>query len=176
MKPRRPAVFCIVGKKNSGKTSLTVELAAELSRRGHRIMTVKHGHGFRLDQPGKDSWRHRHEGGAVRTVLAGARDFAVVGAWPGGELSLREIVDRFLSDADIVLAEGFKAAPEPKIEVYRTAAHEQAIYVPGVEEETPYLAMVTDAGELEVPFPLFHLEDERAVERLADLVEEAASA
>jgi molybdopterin-guanine dinucleotide biosynthesis protein len=65
-------VLCIIGKKNAGKTGLTVSLAAEMNRRGWRIMTAKHGHGFQLDHPGKDSWRHRHEGGAVRTVLSGS--------------------------------------------------------------------------------------------------------
>lgn len=175
MREGRPAVFCIVGKKNSGKTSLTVELAAELTRRGHRVMTVKHGHGFRLDQPGKDSWRHRHEGGAVRTVLAGPRDFAVVGAWPEGEMDLRELVDRFLSDADIVLAEGFKAAPEPKIEVYRTAADSQALVEPGTEPGARYLAMVTDEEDFTGPFPVFRLDDQGAVAQLADLVEEEAN-
>ena len=61
--PPTPPILCIVGKKNSGKTTLTVALAAELNRRGRKVMTVKSGHGFRLDEPGRDSWRHRHEGG-----------------------------------------------------------------------------------------------------------------
>jgi molybdopterin-guanine dinucleotide biosynthesis protein B len=61
MKADAPPVVCIIGRKNSGKTELTVALGAELKRRGYRVMTVKHGHGFQLDQPGKDSWRHRHE-------------------------------------------------------------------------------------------------------------------
>jgi molybdopterin-guanine dinucleotide biosynthesis protein B len=174
MKGRGPAIFCIIGKKNSGKTGVTVALAAELTRRGRRVMTVKHGHGFRLDQPGKDSWRHRHEGGALRTVLAGPGGFAVVGAWPEREMGLRELVDRFLPDADIVLAEGFKAAPEPKIEVYRTAAHPEALYEPGAESGPPFIAMMTDAEAFEAPFPVLHLDDKGAVARLADLVDEAA--
>ena len=91
MSPGSPPVVCIIGRKNAGKTTLTVELAAELNRRGRKVMTLKHGHGFQVDQTGRDSWRHRHEGGAVRTVLAGPRDFAVIGNWPGEELPLSEL-------------------------------------------------------------------------------------
>ncbi len=94
-------------------------------------MTAKHGHGFQLDQPGRDSWRHRHEGAAVRTVLASPSDFAVVGNWPGEEMPLSELVDRFLWDADIVLAEGFKTAPEPKVEVFRDAPGSEPFFDAG---------------------------------------------
>ena len=124
-------------------------------------MTVKHGHGFQLDQPGRDSWRHRHEGGAVRTVLASPRDFAVVGDWPGEEMPLAELVRRFLWDADIVLAEGFKNSPEPKIEVYRREAQPARLYDPSAQTpgRTPgrTLALVTDEEGLDLPIPIFPL-------------------
>ena len=197
-----PPILCVVGKKNSGKTTLTVALAAELSRRGRRVMTVKHGHGFQVDQPGRDSWRHRHEGGAIRTVLAGPGDFAVVGRWPDGEMPLRELVQRFLWDAEIVLAEGFKKAPEPKIEIFRRGVHESPIF--GSKEGSrlsskvgasgsgparggpsdppgtpgPTLALVTDQEGLGLPIPIFLLDPSDPTEpfpslrALADFVEE----
>ncbi|MGW8267228.1 MAG: molybdopterin-guanine dinucleotide biosynthesis protein B [Longimicrobiales bacterium] len=166
-----PPVLCIVGRKNAGKTGLTVALAAELNRRGYRVMTVKHGHGFWIDSPGKDSWRHRHEGGALRTVMAGPRDFAVVGGWPHEEMSLEEVVQRFLWDADIVLAEGFKSMPEPKIEVFRKGTHPVPLFDPGDPAWTRTLALVTDATDLKVSIPVFPLNDPELAGLLSDLVE-----
>jgi molybdopterin-guanine dinucleotide biosynthesis protein MobB len=166
-----PPVLCVIGRRNSGKTGLTVALAAELNRRGHRVMTVKHGHGFQLDQPGKDSWRHRHEGGAVRTVLASPRDFAVVGAWPREEMPLAELVQRFLWDAEIVLAEGFKSYPEPKIEIHRRRTHPSPMYDPSDPDSGRTLAIVTDDAEFDPPLPVFHLDGPGMMEALADFVE-----
>lgn len=179
--PPTPPILCIVGKKNSGKTTLTVALAAELNRRGRKVMTVKSGHGFQLDQPGRDSWRHRHEGGAVRTVLAGPRDFGVVGEWPGEEMPLAELVRRFLWDAEIVLAEGFKFSAEPRIEVYRREAQPERLY--DSSAQTPgrtlgrTLALVTDEEGLDLPIPVFplgspdHEGPSGSVAALADFVE-----
>lgn len=178
-----PPILCIIGRKNSGKTTLTVALTAELRRRGRRVMTVKHGHGFDLDVPGRDSWRHRHEGGSARTVLASPGGFAVVGDWPRGEPSLSDMVANYLSDADIVLAEGFLWSPEPKIEVHREEAHAQPLFgstttaPPGAG---PTLALVTDEEDLPLPIPVFPLDaaasdgvlfPSPALSRLADFVE-----
>ena len=165
-----PPVVCIIGRKNSGKTELTVALGAELKRRGYRVMTVKHGHGFQLDQPGKDSWRHRHEGGALRTVLASPADFAVIGNWPRAEMPLSELVDRFLWDADIVLAEGFKAAPEPTIEVFRAGPGLNPLFDPDEAESSTTLALVTDRPGLQLPIPVFDLNDQGFVAHLADFL------
>jgi molybdopterin-guanine dinucleotide biosynthesis protein B len=175
-----PPILCIVGRKNSGKTTLTVGLAAELKRRGRRVMTVKHGHGFQLDEPGRDSWRHRHEGGAVRTVMAGPSDFAVMGQWPGEELPLAEIVKRFLHDADLVLAEGFKKAPEPKIEIFRSQVHDEPLLSSPPGGAGPTLAVVTDSNDLNLDVPAFPLDlpgpqgilgPSPALSQLADFVE-----
>jgi len=172
MTPGAPPILCIIGKRNSGKTGLTVALAAEMNRRGLRVMTVKHGHGFQLDQPGKDSWRHRHEGGAVRTVLAGPRDFAVVGGWPHGEMPLAELVRRFLWDAELVLAEGFKNAPEPKIEIFRKSTHPAPLFDSADPASARTLALVTDDPELTPPIPVFALDEPDFVGSLADFVED----
>ena len=85
-------------------------------------MTVKHGHSFDLDTPGTDSWRHRHEGEADRVVMASPEGLAVVGRWPEEQMPLDGIVRMYLSDAEIVLAEGYKASRHSKVEVFRSAA------------------------------------------------------
>ncbi len=167
-----PPIVGIVGLKDSGKTSVAVGLVAELRRRGRRVMVVKHGHRFRLDHEGTDSWRFREEAGAERVVLAGPDDLALLGDWgPGKELSLDEIVARYLPDADLVVAEGYKAARVPKIEVYRPAAHAEPLYSPGSEDAGLYLAIVTDALDLEADVPVLDMNRPDLSGALADLVE-----
>ncbi len=168
-----PPTVCIVGKKKSGKTVTTVGLVRELIRRGHRVMTAKHGHGFGLDHEGKDSWRHRHEGGAHRVVLAGPDQFGVTGAWgESGEATLESLVARFLDDADVVVAEGFKTSSSRKIEVYRRAAHDEPLY--GFDEglDEKYLAILTDVPGFQAHVPVLHVENPERYVVLADLVEE----
>ena len=167
-----PPVICVVGWKDSGKTTLAVALAAELAARGRRVLTAKHGHGVDLDTPGTDSWRHRHEAGAVRVALVGPEGMAVMGSWgPDGEPALREVVARYLSDAEIVVAEGWKSGPEPKVEVFRRAAHDRPIYAPGAARAETFLAVVTDDPSLDLPVPVLSLDDPEHAARVADLVE-----
>lgn len=168
-----PPVVSVVGFKDSGKTALTVALAAELARRGRRVMTAKHGHGFDLDTPGTDSWRHREEGGAERVLLVGPGELALVGGWgPGGERPLRVLVDRHLPEAEIVVAEGWRAGPEPKVEVYRAAAHSEPVHHPDSPVADTFLAVVTDRADYRPGHPVFPLHDDAHVQRVADLVEE----
>ncbi|MBT8396517.1 MAG: molybdopterin-guanine dinucleotide biosynthesis protein B [Gemmatimonadetes bacterium] len=171
MTPANPPVVCIIGRKNAGKTELTVALGAELNRRGYRVMTVKHGHGFQIDRPGRDSWRHRHEGGAARTVLAGPGTFAVIGAWSDEELPLSELVHRYLSDADIVLAEGFKDSPEPKVEVFREGPGLDPIFGADPGRDGRTIALVTDGQHATKAVPAFDPGDPDFVGRLTDLLE-----
>jgi molybdopterin-guanine dinucleotide biosynthesis protein B len=170
----RPPVVSVIGLKDSGKTSLAVELIAELGRRGHRVMAVKHGHHFRLDTPHTDSWRMRHEGGARRIVLAGPEEMAIVGDWPEvREPDLLEIVSRHLSDAGVVVAEGFKGERVPKIEVYRKAAHPGPLFGSGAVADRDYLAICTDDPTVEASVPLVDLNASDRAVQLADLVEAA---
>jgi molybdopterin-guanine dinucleotide biosynthesis protein MobB len=171
-----PTVVCIVGKKKSGKTTTVVGLVAELARRGHEVMTVKHGHGFDLDREGSDSWKHRHLGGATRVVVAGPEEFAVMGRWSRddepGELPLETLVRRYLADADIVIAEGFKASDFPRIEVFRTATHETPVY--GSDQggtASGYLAVLTDDQRFEAECPVWDVDDPGRFAKLADVVE-----
>lgn len=171
-----PRVVCVIGKKKSGKTTTVVGLVRELVARGREVVTVKHGHGFVLDHEGRDSWRHRHEGGAGRVVVAGPEEFAVMGRWGprdgGAEPSLRTLVARFAGDAEIVVAEGFKAADYPCIEVYRTAAHPRPLLGdPDLGSPGRWLAVLTDDGTFRAGCPVLDMDDPERFRILADLVE-----
>jgi molybdopterin-guanine dinucleotide biosynthesis protein MobB len=168
---RVPPMLAIVGRKHSGKTTLVVRLAAELHRRGHRVMTIKHGsHTFNLDPETTDTYRHYHEGHAERVAMASPDKFALVERW-SEELAPEEIARRFLSDADIVLCEGFTASALPRVEIHRRAAHAE----PRWRREDPaaphYLAMVTDVAGFAAPFPVFQLDAPAWLPALASLVE-----
>ncbi len=79
---RRPPMVAIIGRKNSGKTTLLVKLAAELHRRGYRVMTIKHGtHTFNIDPATTDTYRHFHEGNAERVAMVAPDKFALVMRW-----------------------------------------------------------------------------------------------
>jgi molybdopterin-guanine dinucleotide biosynthesis protein B len=109
-------ILSIVGKSNSGKTTLIERLIPALKDRGYRVATIKHNrHGFDIDHEGKDSWRHRHAGAAA-TVIASPRVVALMED-AEKEYDISELVDRYLHNADIILVEGFKQNPFPKIEV-----------------------------------------------------------
>ena len=145
-------MVAVVGRKHSGKTTLAVRLVAALLARGHRVMTIKHGHHtFNLDPSTTDTYRHYHEGGAERVAMAAPDKFALVMRWGedprggGPELGPEEIAERYLSDADVVVCEGFKASALPMVEVFRVAAHGRPLYEAGGERAGQYLAVVTDA-------------------------------
>jgi molybdopterin-guanine dinucleotide biosynthesis adapter protein len=164
----------VVGKKNSGKTTTVLRLVAALRERGYRVMTIKHGHRFDLDRERTDSYRHRVEGGAERVVVAGEREFAVMGSWgPGDDPSPARLAARYLPDADVVVVEGFKLEPHPKIEVFRIATHREPVYDPGSPGADLFIAGVSDdpGYRAAVPFPTFDALDPDLGQRLADIVE-----
>jgi molybdopterin-guanine dinucleotide biosynthesis protein B len=137
-------MVCIIGKKHSGKTTLVVRLAAEMRRRGHRVMTIKHGaHTFNIDPATTDTYRHYHEGGAEKVAMVAPDKFALVER-TRDDPTPEEVAERFMSDADVVLCEGFKRSALPKIEVYRRAVHDEPLFSPLSEQAPHYLAVVTD--------------------------------
>ena len=130
----------IIGRKNSGKTTLIVDLIRELTRRGHRVGTIKHTHhNHELDTPGKDSHRHREAGSSIVGILS--RQMNAI-FWPrehsGDSPAARyQQFDTFMCQCDIVLVEGDSSTDAIKIEVYRA-----------VTEQPPIAA--TDSGILAV--------------------------
>ncbi len=169
-----PPAFSIVGNKNSGKTTLTVAVIAELARRGRRVMSVKHGHHFRLDTPGTDSWRHRHEGGAERVLLAGPDEFALMGGWETDvEPPLDLLLCRHLAEAEIVVVEGYRHEELPKVEIFRSEAQPEPVLGPEEAEKRGVLAVVTDRRDLPWSVPVLHPDAADVAARVADVAEEA---
>lgn len=156
-------MICIVGKKNSGKTTLLVGVAAELKRRGLRVASVKHGHhAFEIDHPGRDSWRHVHEGGVDAVLLLSSMKVAMVMHTPeGDEPDLEEMVARHLGDRryHIVLVEGYKHGELPKVEIHRAAIHQSPVYdVSDAAASSRFLAIVSDDPTLRASCPVIPLD------------------
>ena len=173
--PDLPPAVCIVGRKNSGKTTLTVALAAELGRRGRRVATIKHGHhAFETDEPGRDSWRHFNEGRAEATIMAGTGKIALVMRIDGEPDPERLVAELYAGRGyDIVLIEGWKHGALPKIEIFRRALHDRPIHDAGdADAAARFLAIVTDDAVIEARCPVIALDSGGAhVGVVADLLE-----
>ena len=155
-----PPVVSVVGTSNAGKTTLTVKLIRELKRRGYRIATIKHDvHGFEMDKPGKDSWKHA-EAGSECVVLSSPQKLAMIRSLDR-ELTVDEIVET-MPEVDLVLTEGYKRGDKPKIEVSRKEKGNQLIC--GQDE---LIAIATDQT-FDIPVPQFGLDDAAG---LVDLLE-----
>jgi molybdopterin-guanine dinucleotide biosynthesis protein B len=125
-----PPVVAIIGKKNCGKTTLIEKLIPELIHLGYRVGTIKHHHGdISFDQPGKDTWRHKQAG--ARTVVLSSPSGLGLIRDTIQEKPVLELVDLYFSDMDIVLTEGYKNEPIPKIEIFRSAVHSEPLPDPG---------------------------------------------
>jgi molybdopterin-guanine dinucleotide biosynthesis protein B len=149
-------IFGFAGWSGSGKTTLIERLIPRLTARGLRVSLVKHAHHeFDIDEPGKDSWRHRHAGCTEVLVSSSAR-WALLHELRGeAELSLAQALER-LSPCDLALVEGYKLAPMPKLEIWRPAVGK-----PKLHPDDPHvLAIATDTpGALRVDLPVFGLDD-----------------
>ncbi len=153
-------VISIVGRSNSGKTTLLENLIGGLKRRGYSLATIKHSvSGFDLDQPGKDSWR-LGEAGSGAVVLSSPQKIAFIKP-VDREAALEELLCLVGGDFDLVLTEGFKSSSTPKIEVHRK---ELGGLLCSPEE---LFAVVTDEP-LDIAAPQFSPGE---VEALVDLVE-----
>jgi molybdopterin-guanine dinucleotide biosynthesis adapter protein len=152
-------IFGLAGWSGSGKTTLMTLLIPELAARGIAVSTVKHAHhSFDVDQPGKDSWRHR-QAGAGEVMISSQNRWALMHELRGGpEPSLDELVGR-MSPVDLLLIEGFKRHPHPKIEVYRPSLGKPLLY-----PEDPFIvAIASDEMLPRLPLPLLPLSDVGAV-------------
>ena len=148
-------IFGVTGWKNSGKTGMVERLVRELTGRGLRVSTVKHAHhAFDVDHPGRDSYRHR-EAGAAEVILASGKRVAHMTELRGApEPDLATLLTR-LSPVDVVLIEGYKREPHPKV-----GAHRAETGHPLLAPESPTIrAIASDAGVQVGDLPAFDLDD-----------------
>ncbi|KPF43875.1 molybdopterin-guanine dinucleotide biosynthesis protein B [Rhizobium sp. AAP43] len=156
----RPRIFGIAGWKNSGKTGLAVRLVEEFTARGYRISTIKHAHhDFDIDKVGADSYRHRHAGAHEVVIVSGTR-YAIMHELRGApEPSFEDILSR-IGPCDLVLIEGYKREPVPKIEARRRDAAKCEPLSP----TDPFIkAIAADHAVNDTDLPVFDLNDTKAI-------------
>jgi molybdopterin-guanine dinucleotide biosynthesis protein B len=153
-------IISVVGKSNTGKTTLVVKLLRVLKQRGYRVATIKHSdHDFDIDYQGKDTWNH-YEAGADIVVISTPAKMAMVERL-AAEIPLDSIADRF-NNVDLIITEGYKHDNKPKIEVHRAA-------VPGALVSRPQELLAVASDEpLATAAPCFDLNDAAG---LVDLLE-----
>jgi len=164
-------ILTVIGRKNAGKTTLTVALAAELIRRGRRIMTIKHGHHpADVDRAGSDTYRHFHEGRAERTLIA-APTLRVLFERTPDDYDPVGLTRRYMDGADLVLCEGFKQSSLPKIEVWRRAIGGKPLYDPTAPNASEWIAIMTDDRDMgvEAACPVLSFSDTNWLHTLANL-------
>jgi molybdopterin-guanine dinucleotide biosynthesis protein B len=162
MMPTRelPPVIGIAGWKNSGKTTLVTRLVAELTGRGFRVATVKHAHhDFQIDDADTDSARHRRAGAAQVAIVSDRRWALVRELKDVPEPALEEMLAR-LDPCDLVIVEGYKRAPIPKIEARRRAAVRAT---PLAETDPNVIAVASDHACEAAGRPVLALDDAAAI-------------
>jgi len=146
-------IISIVGKSDSGKTTLIEKLVPELTRRGYRVAAVKHDiHGFEVDREGKDSWRHK-QAGAHTVIISSPQKVALIRDVEK-DSTLDEIRRRWIQDVDLILSEGYKKDVQPKIEVFRKEKHKKLLCT-----KKDNLVAIVSNQKFNVGVPCFHLED-----------------
>ena len=151
-------VYGVVGWKNAGKTGLMERLVADITGRGFTVSTVKHAHhSFEVDQAGRDSHRHR-VAGASEVLLASRNRVALMRELRGApEPPLAELLGQ-LAPVDLVLIEGYKREPHPKVEAHRAELGNPLI----APEDATVRAVASDAP-LTLDRPVFNLDDTVAI-------------
>ena len=153
-------IFGFAGWSGSGKTTLIEKLIPRFAGAGLRVSLIKHAHHtFDVDQPGKDSYRHRHAG-AAEVMVTSSRRWVLMHELRGAhEPPFEEQVKR-LSPCDLLLVEGFKHAPIPKLEVWRAEPGEALLH-----PNDPHIVAVASDAKVETRLPLLDLNDDAAVAR-----------
>ncbi|MHC1711258.1 MAG: molybdopterin-guanine dinucleotide biosynthesis protein B [Solidesulfovibrio sp.] len=151
-----PIVCIVAAQSKTGKTTLMEKLIGEIVGSGYRVGAVKSDcHGFSMDVRGKDSWRFA-QAGADAVAVVGPERYAVIQRTD--EKQTLDAVTSMMREVDIILAEGFKQARKPKIEVLRRARGETRV----VSDEDVF-ALVTDATDISSSAPVFGLNEYKAI-------------
>lgn len=151
-------IYGVTGWKNAGKTGLMERLLAEITGRGYTVSTVKHAHHtFDVDQPGKDSHRHRIAG-ATEVLLASRNRFALMHELRDAEEPSLETLLQKLAPVDLVLVEGYKRDRHPKVEAFRAETGNPLI----ATDDSTIRAVASDTA-LTIDRPLFDLNDTKGI-------------
>ncbi len=157
-------IFGLVGRSGAGKTTLIEKLVAELRRRGLSISTMKHAHhGFDMDRPGKDTWRHREAGAEEVLVVSGGR-WALLHEIRDEPTPPLERLLAVMKPVDLVLIEGFHTHGHPTLEVHRPEAGHALMWRDGSD----IVAVASNEPLAGIGVPVLDLDD---VEAIADFVE-----
>jgi len=151
-------VIGIAGWSGAGKTTLISRVIPYLRQQGLRVSVIKHAHhDFDVDVPGKDSWVHR-QSGAEEVLVSSANRWALMHELRGAvEPELPELLQK-ISPVDLVVIEGFKSEPHPKIEVYRGANGKPPLF-----PDDPAIAGIATDGAIKTTLDVAHLDDIPAV-------------
>jgi len=151
-------VFGVAGWSGSGKTTLIEKLIPRFVQRGLRVSLIKHAHHtFDVDQPGKDSYRHRHAG-ASEVLVTSSRRWVLMHELRGFQEPSFEDQVKHLSPCDLLIVEGFKHAPIPKLEVWRETTGEGLLH----PQDSHIVAVASDA-QIETRLPLLDLNDDAGI-------------
>lgn len=149
-----PPLISFAGHSGSGKTTFIEKLIPILTRDGIKIAIIKHDvHGFEMDKPGKDTWRHK-KAGAVATIISSSNQIGMVLDTDHDHQPFE--LAPFLKSADLIIAEGFKKGPQPKIEVFRPGATGDE--APLCQDDPQLIALISDVS-VDLDLPVFGLED-----------------
>jgi molybdopterin-guanine dinucleotide biosynthesis adapter protein len=151
-------IFGIAGYSGSGKTTLIEKLIPLFTGRGLAVSLLKHAHHtFDVDQPGKDSYRHRHAG-CQEVLVSSSRRWALMHELRGrSEPTLNELV-MHISPCDLLLIEGFKHEPIPKLEIYRGVVGESFLH-----PQDKHIVAVASDNKVETALPQFELDDAKGI-------------
>jgi molybdopterin-guanine dinucleotide biosynthesis protein MobB len=151
-------LYGVTGSKNAGKTGLMERLVEEFTGRGITVSTIKHAHhATDIDHPGRDSFRHR-QAGAAQVIVASPVRWALMTELRGAvEPGLDDLL-ACLSPVDLVLIEGYKSAPHPKVEAHRFETGR-----PLLASENPTIRAVASNAQPDVTCLLFHLDNTTAI-------------
>ena len=152
-------IISVIGRKDAGKTTLVVALAAEFNRQGKKVATIKHGrHPAQVDTEGTDSWRHFNEGHAQRALIE-SPGLRILFQRTEADGDPASIARQYMSDMDLVIVEGFKSSSLPKIEVHRSQMHRQPLFRSDSPDAPLWVAIVTDDPESRFSCPMFRFND-----------------
>ena len=156
-------VFGVVGWKNNGKTTLVERLISQLTLMGYKVSSVKHAHhDVDIDEPGRDSYRHR-AAGATETLLATDKRWALMHEYREQEVpKLTQLLDLF-EPCDLVIVEGYKGAEHPKLEVVRNLNKRGFL----AEIMPNIVAVATDKNDLDINLPQLDINN---IQQVAEFV------